>query len=76
MVRDGISVAWANVPHNLGGWMQWSDEQREKIYPLLLEPDGPIHLAGEHLSYLTGWQEGAILSAHRAIEQIAHRVRA
>lgn len=75
-VRDGISVAWRNVPHNLGGWMQWTGEQREKIYPLLLEPDGPIHLAGEHLSYLTGWQEGAILSAHRAIEQIVRRVRA
>ena len=76
MVRDGISVAWRNVPHNLGGWMQWSDAQRKTIYPLLLEADGPIHLAGEHLSYLTGWQEGAILSAHRAIEQIARKVKA
>jgi monoamine oxidase len=76
MVKNGVSVAWINVPHNLGGWMQWSEEQRKNIYPLLLEPDGPIHLAGEHLSYLTGWQEGAILSAHRAIEQIAARMRA
>ena len=54
MVHDGISVAWRNVPHNLGGWMQCSDEQRKTIYPLLLDPDGPIHLAGEYLSYLTG----------------------
>jgi monoamine oxidase len=31
-----------------------------------------IYLAGEHLSYLTGWQEGAILSAHEVIGRI-HR---
>ncbi len=76
MVRDGVSVAWPNVPHNLGGWASWTPEQIAGIYRTLLEPDGPIYLAGEHLSNLTGWQEGAILSAHRAIEKIARHVRA
>ena len=54
----------------------WEPEQRATSYAQLLEPDGPIYLAGEHLSYLPGWQEGAILSAHRVIEQIARKVAA
>ena len=76
LVQNGISVAWPNVPHSLGGWAMWEPEQRATSYAQLLEPDGPIYLAGEHLSYLPGWQEGAILSAHRAIEQIARKVAA
>ncbi len=32
----------------------------DSAYQVLLQPDGPIFLAGEHLSYLTGWQEGAV----------------
>ena len=76
LVRNGISVAWPNVPYSLGGWADWQPEQRATAYAQLLEADGPIYFAGEHLSYLTGWQEGAILSAHRAIEMIAKKVRA
>jgi|GEM_PF-4794567 len=34
------------------------------------QPDGPIYLAGEHMSYVTGWQEGAILSAHEVIRHL------
>jgi monoamine oxidase len=76
MVRDGVSVAWPNVPFNDGAWALWTPEQRAGAYRTLLEPDGAIFLAGEHLSNLMSWQEGAILSAHRAIEKIAARVHA
>jgi len=37
----------------------------------LLEPDGPICMAGDHVSHIVGWQEGAALSAHRAVSQIS-----
>lgn len=76
MVKNGVSIAWPNVPHNLGGWAGWTDDQRATSYRTLLAPDGAIYLAGEHLSYVTGWQEGAILSAHRAVEMIGKRVQA
>ena len=76
MVTNGISIAWPNVPYSSGAWAHWQPEQRESIYRTLLEPDGPIYLAGEHLSNLMSWQEGAILSAHRAIEAIAAKVKA
>jgi len=49
---------------------------RRDAYPLLLQPDGPFYFAGEHMSWITGWQEGAVLSAHATIAAIAERVRA
>ena len=59
----GISIAWRNVPYQLGAWGTSS--------PLtLLTPDDRIVFAGEHLSILQGWQEGAILSAYHAIDLV------
>jgi monoamine oxidase len=74
-VARGISVAWHKVPYSLGAWTEWEPEARKTAYATLTQPDGPIYLAGEHLSYLTGWQEGAVLSAHAAIAAIDTRVR-
>jgi hypothetical protein len=34
------------------------------------EPDGPFYFAGEHLSHIGARQEGAIVSARRAINMI------
>lgn len=75
-VENGFSVAWHRVEHNLGGWAQWSDEGRRDAYPILNEPDGRIYLAGEHLSYLTGWQAGGVESAWQQIAKIHQRVNA
>ena len=62
----GISVAWPKVPFQLGAWGVSS--------PLtLLTPDERIVFAGEHLSILQGWQEGAILSAYHAIDLIVQQ---
>jgi monoamine oxidase len=74
-LTHGVSVAWHKVPENRGAWANWSDETRKSAYPILCRPDGPFHLAGEHLSYVTGWQEGAVLSAQAAVAAIAERVR-
>ncbi len=62
----GISVAWLKVPFQLGAWGT-SDPG------ILLSPDENIFFAGEHLSLLQGWQEGAILSAYHAIDGIVAR---
>lgn len=62
----GISVAWKKVPFQLGGWGT-SDPG------VLLTPDDNIFFAGEHLSILQGWQEGAILSAYQAIDGVVLR---
>ena len=71
MVNNGISISWPKVPYNLGAWAEWKPEQYTTVYKLLQQPDGPFVFAGEYLGYLSSWQEGAVLSAHRAIETIA-----
>ena len=75
-LAHGISVAWHKVPENLGAWADWTAETRKSAYEILCRPDGPIHLAGEHLSHVTGWQEGAVLSAQAAVTAIGERARA
>lgn len=72
----GVSVAWGKIPYSLGGWIDWEEEARATAYRVLNEPDGPIHIAGEHMSYLTGWQEGAILSAHDTVRAISAQLQA
>ncbi|HUN48428.1 MAG TPA: flavin monoamine oxidase family protein [Stellaceae bacterium] len=74
-LAHGISVAWEKIPYNLGSWVEWEREQRADAYQTLNQPDGPIYLAGEHLSHVTAWQEGAVLSAHAVVAAIDARVR-
>jgi monoamine oxidase len=74
-LTKGVAVAWSKIPFSGTAWADWTREARRDAYPVLVAGDGPFRFAGEHLSYVTGWQEGAVLSAHVAIEQIAARVR-
>ena len=64
--QSGISVAWQKVPFQLGAWGISNPA-------VLLTADENIFFAGEHLSILQGWQEGAILSAYSAIDGIVDR---
>ncbi|GAB4383667.1 MAG: flavin monoamine oxidase family protein [Elainellaceae cyanobacterium] len=75
-LAKGVSIGWGKIPYSQGGWIEWEDDTRETAYQVLNQPDGPIYLAGEHLSYLTGWQEGAVLSAHQAVQGIATQLQA
>jgi monoamine oxidase len=70
-----IGIAWSKMPYSLGNTARWKPGQ-EQLYALLDTPDGPFYFAGEHLSHIGGWQEGAILSAHRAVRAIDKHRRA
>jgi monoamine oxidase len=74
--ETSFAASWHRIEHNLGGWAQWDDDGRRDAYPILCEPDGRIYLAGEHLSYLTGWQAGGIESAWQQIAKLNKRVHA
>ena len=69
-----LVVAWSKIPYSLGIAARYRTGQ-EGEYTLLNEPDGPFYFAGEHLSQIGAWQEGAILSARRAINMIDRRRR-
>jgi len=74
-LERGVAISWRKVKHSSGATTHWSDEARRTQYPVLLEPDGPYFFAGEYLSHINGWQEGALRSAHFALERLAAVVR-
>ncbi len=66
----GLSIAWKNIPYQLGGWADdW--ECPDSNYDRLLRPDGNVWVAGDQVSHISGWQEGAIRSAIHVVERIA-----
>jgi monoamine oxidase len=76
LVGRGASVAWLNIPFSAGAWCQWPATERTDSYAALVAGDAPFHFAGEHVSNIPGWQEGAVQSAHYAVSQIVQHLRA
>ena len=70
-----MAIAWSKVPYSLGFTARFRQGQ-ENEYSLLNMPDGLFYFAGEHLSPIGAWQEGAILSARRAANMIDKQRRA
>jgi monoamine oxidase len=79
-----IYVGWAHVPHNEGSWIASYGPTESALneaplgvgYETLIAPDGPIYFVGDHVSHILGWQEGAALSALRAVQMVSDRVKA
>ena len=70
-----MAIAWSKVPYSLGMTARFREDQAAE-YDLLSAPDGPVYFAGEHLSHIGAWQEGAVLSARRAINMLDQHRRA
>lgn len=71
---NGVSIAWANMPYQAGGWTANAFLADPAAFgrlasPAMLAPE--VLLAGDWHSYLPGWQEGALDSAHAATDRIA-----
>ncbi|HEY1507150.1 MAG TPA: flavin monoamine oxidase family protein [Stellaceae bacterium] len=74
-VAKPMGIAWSKVPYSYGLAARWPSDTDPR-YTLLNAPDGPFYFAGEHLSHVGAWQEGAVLSARRAIGLIEQHRRA
>ncbi|MEQ7010583.1 FAD-dependent oxidoreductase [Actinopolymorpha sp. B17G11] len=70
--ENAFSVAWPKNPYTLGAWVQWPGG-RGAAYTHLLQPDGNVYFAGDHLSYYTAWQNGAFLSARKVVMDLHAR---
>jgi len=42
-------------------------------YNTLIEPDGPYYFAGDTISNINAWMEGAALSAKRVVQMISDK---
>ena len=75
LLEKPIYVSWAKIPYSLGCFANNRLPGSAAPYNQLEKPEGRTYFAGDYLSHLVAWQEGAILSAHHAIERIATQVK-
>ena len=65
-----LCVCWGRIPYNLGSWIHVDEPAMYSGYERAIQMDDPIFLVGDHMSHIVGWQEGAALSAHRAVTML------
>ena len=73
LLGPGLAINWGQVRYSEGVGAigdEWDVPRRGARYEELIRPEGPILFAGEHLSYVGTWQEGAALSAHEALKLV------
>lgn len=79
-LKNGVAIAWQNVPYIKGGWAQWhlvgesTDESVQHFNQLIQgtgidDSDPNFFVVGDQLSSIPGWQEGAIASALNALSR-------
>ncbi|MDJ0819048.1 MAG: FAD-dependent oxidoreductase [Desulfobacterales bacterium] len=69
-IENGVSIAWQNMPGQAGGWAYYRNQPENPDYMKINEPQGRLLLAGDYYSYLSGWMEGAVLSAELAVKRL------
>jgi monoamine oxidase len=75
-VEHGVAIGWDRMEFERMGWADESDPAFAEPARLLSEPQGRFHMAGDQLTYWSGWQEGAVLSALAAVSSIDRLARA
>jgi monoamine oxidase len=73
-LHNPVYCGWKHVKWNEGSWVLYYGSSPEG-YDVVIEGDGPIYLAGDTISNIVGWQEGAALSARRAVGMISEKVK-
>ncbi len=71
LMHSPLIVHWGAMPYSFGLEGHLTDNPDD--YALLGQNDGPFYFAGEHLSHVGAWQQGAFVSAHRVVNMIATR---
>jgi monoamine oxidase len=75
-LENPVYVSWGRIPYSVGSWISYKHAPPPQVYERLTAPDGRLFLAGDHTTHLVGWQEGAVRSAYRAINNIGAHLRA
>ncbi len=72
-LKNPVFCGWKRIPWNEGSWIRGYGGTSG--YDVVIQPDGPFVLAGDWVSHVVAWQEGAALSARRAVGLIADKVK-
>ena len=69
--ENAFSVSWHRVPWSRGGWAGWSADGRKTTFAAMLKGDRRLYFAGDHMTYLIGWMNGALESG-RSVAAAIH----
>jgi len=73
--ESAFSVTWARVPWNRGSWRSESPAALQALAPLR-EPDGRVHFAGDYMTELSSFMQGAFESGREVATAIHRRATA
>jgi monoamine oxidase len=68
---SAFSVSWPLVPWSRGSWMS-ETEEAHRVVEALRQPDGRVHFAGDYMTDMSSWMQGAFESA-RDVAAAIHR---
>ena len=67
--ETAFSVSWSRVPFSRGSWRSETGEAHEALAPLR-QPDGRVHFAGDYMTDMSSWMQGAFQSAREVATAI------
>ena len=67
-----FSVSWPRVPWSRGSWRSESGAAHEAL-SALRQPDGRVHFAGDYMTDMSSWMQGAFESAREVAMAIHSR---
>jgi monoamine oxidase len=70
-LRQPLAVQWSRIPHQCGAANRLLPDARATLHELQ-RGIPPLFFAGDALSSLNGWQEGALESAETAVRAVRH----
>jgi monoamine oxidase len=70
--ETAFSVSWPRVPWSRGSWRSESPAALQALAPLQ-QPDGRVHFAGDYMTNLSSFMQGAFESARTTAASIHKR---
>lgn len=67
-------IDWDAEPFARGGYCSFEPYMLERQQPLVQRPSGRLYFAGDHVSSLPGWIQGALESGHAAALAVHRRL--
>ena len=73
--ETAFSVSWPRVPWSRGSWRAETFAALQAL-ALLRQPDGRVHFAGDYMTDMSSWMQGAFESARETAMAIHQRALA
>jgi monoamine oxidase len=67
-----FSVSWPRVPWSRGSWRSETAAAHQAL-AVLRQPDGRVHFAGDYMTNMSSWMQGAFESAREVTREVHKR---